>query len=108
VTSPSNERPAEPDYDFTGESDLPSLPSPGIGNKIALEREHVRSWVAGGLLALLVGLEIALLLVAVLAVHPFDRDTFALLLTGLLNPVLTLVGTVLGFYFGEKAGKGTR
>jgi hypothetical protein len=110
VTSPPDEELAESiesDYDFTAEPAVPSPASPSIGDKVTLGREYVRGWLAGGLVALLVGLEIALLLVAVLQVRPFDRDTFALLLTGLLNPVVTLVGAVLGFYFGEKAGKGT-
>jgi hypothetical protein len=54
---------------------------------------------------LLVGLDGVFLILAALKVRPFDRDLLALLLTGLLNPVIALVATVLGFYFGEKAGK---
>jgi len=54
---------------------------------------------------LLVLVDAALLILATLKIHPFDRDVLALLLTGLLNPVIALVGTMLGFYFGEKSGK---
>lgn len=100
-------QPSAPDYDFTAEPDASPPPAPTLGDKVSLRRERVRGWVAGGLIALLVGLEAALLVVAVLKVRPFTSDFFALLLTGLLTPVVTLVGAVLGFYFGEKAGKGT-
>jgi hypothetical protein len=54
---------------------------------------------------LLVAVDAAIFVLAGLMVRPFDRDLIALLLAGLLNPVVALVGTVLGFYFGEKAGK---
>jgi len=61
--------------------------------------------LAGGLVGLLVLLDACILILAVAKVRPFDKDVLALLLTGILNPVVALVGTVLGFYFGEKAGK---
>ena len=91
--------------DFAADPDLPLPPGPRIGDEIEIKRENVRGWLAGGLILLLVGLDAVLVILAALKVRPFDRDLLALLLTGLLNPVIALVATVLGFYFGEKAGK---
>lgn len=108
MTSQPGEEPGEPsasDYDFTAEPDVSPPPIASLGDKVALKRERMRGWVAGALIALLVSLEAALLVVAVIKVRPFNSDFFALLLTGLLTPVVTLVGAVLGFYFGEKAAK---
>lgn len=45
------------------------------------------------------------MILAVLKVKPLDHDLLAILLAGVLNPVIALVGTVLGFYFGEKAAR---
>ena len=47
-----------------------------------------------------------ILILAVAKVRPFDHDLLDILLAGVVSPVVVLVGTVLGFYFGEKAGKG--
>jgi hypothetical protein len=97
--------PPETEVDFTGETPITLPQGPTVGEKVTLRREFVRGWLAGGLVGLLFLLDAALLTLATLKIHPFDRDVLALLLTGLLNPVVALVGTVLGFYFGEKAGK---
>jgi hypothetical protein len=99
------ERFAEPEADFTDEATVPLAPSPGIGDRIAEGRERVRGWLAAALVGLLVLLDAGILILAVLKVRPFDRELIALLMAGVLNPVVALVGTVLGFYFGEKAGK---
>lgn len=97
--------PPETEADFSGETPIPLPQGPTVGEKVTLGRELVRGWLAGGLIGLLFLIDAAILTLATLKIHPFDRDVLALLLTGLLNPVIALVGTVLGFYFGEKAGK---
>jgi hypothetical protein len=43
------------------------------------------------------------LIAAMCFVRPFDRETVGLLLSGLLGPVVGLVGTVVGFYFGQQS-----
>lgn len=106
MTQPPSELP-ESDADFTDEATTPLPLGPNIGDKIAEGRERVRGWLAGALVGSLILLEAGLLVLAVLKVRPFDQDLLALLMAGLLNPVVALVGAVLGFYFGEKAGKGT-
>ena len=107
MTQGSPESPGS-EADFTDEAGAP-LPPPGpsIGDKIAEGREKARGRLAGSLVGLLVLLDAGILLLAVLKVRPFDRELIALLMAGVLNPVVALVGTVLGFYFGEKAGKST-
>ena len=95
----------EAEVDFTGETPIILPQGPAIGERVTLRRELVRGWLAAALVGLLVLVDAAILILATLKIHPFDRDVLALLLTGLLNPVVALVGTVLGFYFGEKAGK---
>jgi len=97
--------PLETEVDFTGETSITLPQGPTIGERITLRRESARGWLAAALVGLLVLVDAVLLILATLKIHPFDRDVLALLLTGLLNPVVALVGTVLGFYFGEKAGK---
>src|SRR5215475_10279199 len=97
--------PPETEVDFTGETPITLPQGPTVGERVILRRELVRGWLAAALVGLLVLVDAAILILATLKIHPFDRDVLALLLTGLLNPVIALVGTVLGFYFGEKAGK---
>jgi hypothetical protein len=97
--------PRETEADFTGETSIALPQGPTVGERVTLGRELVRGGLAGALIVLLFLIDAAILILATLKIHPFDRDVLALLLTGLLNPVVALVGTVLGFYFGEKAGK---
>jgi hypothetical protein len=99
--------PAEPAADFTGESATSLPPGPSIADKIAEARERVRGWLAITLVALLALLDAAILALAVAKVTPFNHDLLDILLAGVINPVVVLVGTMLGFYFGEKSGKGT-
>jgi hypothetical protein len=105
VTQGQPEGPPETEADFTGEPPTARPPGPSIGNTIALRRERARGWLAVALVGLLVAVDAAVFILAAALVRPFDRDLLALLLTGVLNPIVALVGTVLGFYFGEKAGK---
>jgi hypothetical protein len=105
MTSFEPDDPPPEEVDFTGESDTPLPPGPTIGDKIARQRESIRAWLAGGLAALLALLDLSVLILAFLKVHPLDHDLLDILLAGIVNPVVVLVGAVLGFYFGEKAGK---
>ena len=98
---------AEPEADFTEEAVAPLPPGPSIGDKIAEAREKMRGWLAIGLVTLLALLDAAILYLAVAKVTPFNHDLLDILLAGVVNPVVVLVGTMLGFYFGEKSGKGT-
>jgi len=98
--------PAEPEADFTDEAAAPLPPGPSVGDKIAEAREKVRGWLAIALVALLALLDAAILYLAVAKVTPFNHDLLDILLAGVVNPVIVLVGTMLGFYFGEKSGKG--
>jgi hypothetical protein len=105
VTQGQPEGPPETEADFTGEVPAASPPGPSIGDKIAVGRERVRGGLAVALVGLLVAVDATVFALAAALVRPFDRELLALLLTGVLNPIVALVGTVLGFYFGEKAGK---
>lgn len=104
MTDTAPEAPAR--VDFTDEEPTPPSPGPSLGDTITLARELVRGRLAGALVGLLVAVDAVILILAGTLVRPFDRESMALLLTGVLNPVVALVGTVLGFYFGEKAAKG--
>jgi hypothetical protein len=97
--------PPEIEADFTRDDGAPVPRGPSVGDKIDQEREVVRGSLAFTLVGLLVAVDIGIFALAAWKVHPFDRDLLALLLTGVLNPIVALVGTMLGFYFGEKAGK---
>lgn len=98
----------EDEADFTDESDTQLPPGPRVADKIAVGRERIRGSLAVALVGLLVLLDAIVLILAALKVRPFDRDLLEFLLTGVVSPVIALVGTVLGFYFGEKAGKDTK
>ena len=95
----------EIDGDFLNEVPTPPLPGPRLGDILAERRERARARLAGVLVGLLVVLDAAILILAVAKIRPLDHDLLAVLMAGVINPVVALVGTVLGFYFGEKAGK---
>lgn len=65
------------------------------------DREKVRGWIAIALIALLIGL-ITLLFIAILwkVVQVGDLDK---IVATVLTPIMGIVGTVIGFYFGEKS-----
>ncbi|MFM7690092.1 MAG: hypothetical protein ACKPAC_11645 [Alphaproteobacteria bacterium] len=67
----------------------------------AQDREKVRGWIASALIILLIGL-ISLLFVAILfrMVRVDDLDK---IVATVLTPIMGIVGTVIGFYFGEKS-----
>jgi hypothetical protein len=67
----------------------------------AQDREKVRGWIAGALIALLIGF-ISLLCLAIVfgIVKVADLDK---IVATVLTPIMGIVGTVIGFYFGEKS-----
>lgn len=66
-------------------------------------REVWRGRLALILMALLSLLAVGLVLVSVFLIRPFDRETVSLLIAGIFGPVVGLVGTVVGFYFGQQS-----
>lgn len=64
-------------------------------------REIWRGWLALTLMILLALLAVGLVAVAVWLVRPFNLQTISLLIAGIFGPILGLVGTVVGFYFGQ-------
>ncbi len=64
-------------------------------------REIWRGWLALLLMVLLSLLAVGLVVVAVLLVRPFNTQTVSLLIAGIFGPIIGLVGTVVGFYFGQ-------
>lgn len=67
----------------------------------AKAQENARGRLATILMTLLVALTLALVIVAVVLVRPFNTETLGLLISGLLGPIVGIVGTVVGFYFGQ-------
>jgi hypothetical protein len=65
------------------------------------DREFVRSWVAYGLLGLLI--VIVLLSFIALWAHGITKDDLKEILTIFFGPIITLLGAVTGFYYGEKS-----
>ena len=89
--------------DLSGET-VSTAPGPSVGAAPydpAQDREHTRGTIAFLLIWLLIGV-ICILFVAVLSdkVRVFDIDKVT---ATILTPVVGLVGTVIGFYFGEKS-----
>jgi hypothetical protein len=92
-----------PPLDLTGER--PSGAEPSIREQAynpEPAREKVRGAIAIALIALLIGL-ITVLFICVLAgvVLIADLDKIA---ATILTPIMGIVGTVLGFYYGTKSG----
>lgn len=69
------------------------------------DRERMRGRIAGWLIGSLVGLSFLLVFVSVVMVRPFDREAVALLISGIFGPIIGIVGTVVGFYFGQISGR---
>lgn len=61
-------------------------------------RETARKWIAYSLMGLLVAIAVATLTARI--VGQIDDDALKSIVTGLLAPVVGLVGAVTGFYFG--------
>lgn len=64
-------------------------------------REDVRRWVTYGLVVVL-GVVVGFGLLQY-GLHVDQNEEVLRFTTGLLTPIIALVGPVIGFYFGEKA-----
>jgi hypothetical protein len=71
--------------------------------QIEVAQEKTRGWLAFSLMALLAVLVITLAYAGIQRIDPFDLEALGLLLSGLLSPVIGLLGTVMGFYFGQQS-----
>lgn len=67
----------------------------------AQDREKVRGWIASALIILLIGL-ISILFLAIL-LGMVKVDDLDKIVATVLTPIMGIVGTVIGFYFGEKS-----
>jgi len=92
-----NPEPVELDVDLPSSppSNKPWDPEPG--------REKLRGYLAGGLVVLLAGVIAAAWVTLWLRIAPSSevKDLLGIMLT----PVVALVGSAVGFYFGGKASK---
>lgn len=79
---------------------------PSVGEKFdpAAEREGMRGWLAMLLVLLVVGEIVGSFYIAVQ--HPEVFENIKELLGIVFGASTTLLGTVVGFYFGEKSGFG--
>lgn len=90
--------------DFTGDAlpKSPGLPAPeDRPYNPNRDRENVRSFVAKGLLLLLLG-TVAVSFIC-LSAGWISKEDLKDLLTIVFGPIITLLGAVTGFYYGEKA-----
>src|SRR3954466_7128295 len=71
-------------------------------------RELARGRISIALLVVLFVVVATVLIGTLILVRPFDTDAVGLLLSGLLGPVVGLVGTVVGFYFGQESARRRR
>jgi hypothetical protein len=71
-------------------------------------RESARVRVAYILMGLLVVLSIAIIAMTMVLVRPFDQEAVGLLISGVLGPIIGIVGAVVGFYFGQEAAENNR
>jgi|GEM_PF-6267569 len=82
----------------------PAEPTVSVGEKIDLEtiREETRSYIAKGLVLLLVA--VALALIGLTAWGKLSIDEAKDLAGAVLSPLIAVTGTALGFYFGGHHG----
>jgi hypothetical protein len=86
---------------------LPSLnqPPPVTESDVQVVRERFRGWVAVGLIAALVFVILVMTVTGTQQIKSMsDIEQFV---GAILTPLVGLVGTVVGFYFGEKAASGS-
>jgi hypothetical protein len=67
------------------------------------DREKVRKWIAVGLFFLLA--TIVIFALAAMGLKFVPKDDIKDVLTIFFSPIITLLGTVLGFYYGEKSSR---
>jgi hypothetical protein len=66
-------------------------------------RETARARISAALLGVLAVIVVTILGGALVLVRPFTTEAVGLLLSGLLGPIVGLVGSVVGFYFGQQS-----
>ena len=67
--------------------------------QIQRERERIRGWTTKGLVLLLIGTTIAIIIIAYFDTSP-NHNLADTITKDVYTPIVAIVGTVLGFYFG--------
>ncbi|WP_425884425.1 hypothetical protein [Micromonospora sp. DT81.3] len=91
---------AEADYDLGEISVAGTAPTSEPYNP-QRHRESARGRIAATLMVLLFALCISMVALGFILIRPVDRELLGLLISGVLGPVIAIVGTVVGFYFGQ-------
>lgn len=72
----------------------------GYSDPIELQREVTRSWLASGLIALLAAV---CLMIVIFAFNSGSKEITDQIMNGILSPLVAIVGSVVGFYFGARS-----
>ena len=83
---------------YLGEG-VAAFPALTPAEEIALKQEDARQWIAAGLIALLAAIVVTGLLTFAIG---GDDARLAHTLQFTFGPIVALIGTVAGFYFGSK------
>ena len=73
-----------------------------VDDLVTVKRENMRGWIAAGVVGLMVIFSI-LMIVYVWNAGPDNADV---LIQGIFTPIVGIVGTVVGFYFGSQDKQG--
>jgi hypothetical protein len=90
--------------DLTAEPDVTGQPAPLPDTALFTlerQREHMRGRLGLILVILIVIYTLGITGLAAALARPFNNETISFLLAGVFTPVITVVGTVIGFYFGS-------
>jgi hypothetical protein len=102
VTTPTAE------LDFGDEPDVAPTPTPlpsTVPYNLGAARERMRGRLGFLLLGLIAVYTVGVTAAAAVLVRPFNEDTLSMLLAGVFTPLVTVAGTVVGFYFGSEGVK---